>query len=189
MPLNGVFVHRMALCESEQVGSGTKIWAFAHVMADARIGTDCNICDHAFIESGASLGDRVTVKNNVLIWNKVTIADDVFVGPNVVFTNDLLPRVKFKHSEDEFLPTVVEEGVSLGANSTIVCGVTIGRHAMVGAGTVVTGDVPAFALAVGNPGRQVGWVCECGLRLPESLGCSCGRTYAESSRGLAPQRT
>jgi UDP-2-acetamido-3-amino-2,3-dideoxy-glucuronate N-acetyltransferase len=185
MPLDpSVYVHTHALCESESIGPRTKVWAFAHVMRDVHVGADCNICDHVFIETGALVGDRVTIKNNVLIWDKVTIEDEVFVGPNAVFTNDITPRVAFKRSPDEFLPTLVQEGASLGANSTIVCGVTIGRQAMVGAGSVVTNDVEAFGLVVGNPARRVGWVCECGRRLPESLSCGCGRRYTEGPTGL-----
>jgi acetyltransferase-like isoleucine patch superfamily enzyme len=180
-----VFVHEKALCESETVGAGTRIWAFAHVMAGAVVGRDCNICDHAFVESGARIGDRVTVKNNGLIWDKVTIEDEVFVGPNVVFTNDLVPRVAFKHSPEQFLPTLVRRGATLGANATIVCGVTIGEHAFVGAGAVVVADVPPHVLVVGNPGRRAGFVCACGERLPPKLACACGRRYRrERGRGL-----
>lgn len=172
-----VFVHEKALCESNRIGARTRVWAFAHVMPDAVVGEDCNICDHAFIESGARLGDRVTVKNNVLVWDKVTIEDEVFLGPNAVFTNDLDPRVAFKKSPDRFMSTTVRRGASIGANATIVCGVTIGEHAMVGAGSVVTKDVPDLALVAGNPARQRGWVCVCGKRLPPELTCTCGRRY------------
>ena len=174
-----VFVHPNALCESDDVGAGTRVWAFAHVMAGSTVGEECNICDHAFIESGARIGDRVTVKNNVLVWDKVTVEDEVFLGPNVVFTNDLNPRVAFKKSPEEFTPTLVRRGASIGANATIVCGVTIGEQAMIGAGSVVTRDVPAHALVVGNPARRVGWVCVCGARLREDLRCqACGRRYS-----------
>ena len=181
-----VFVHERALCESDRVGPGTRIWAFAHVMEGAVIGADCNVCGHAFIEAGAVVGDRVVVKNAVLIWDGVTIGDDVFVGPNAVFTNDLDPRAAYKKSRNEFLPTQVEDGASIGAQATIVCGVTIGRSAFVGAGAVVTADVPAHGRVVGNPARRVGWICECGLRLVDSLICECGcrLRYDDVSGGL-----
>lgn len=172
-----VFVHDKALCESTDIGPGTRIWAFAHVMEGARIGADCNICDNAFIEGGAVIGRGVTVKNNVLIWDGVTIEDEVFLGPNVVFTNDLTPRASIKKGREDFLSTVVERGATIGANATIVCGVTIGTMAFVGAGSVVTRDVGSHVLVFGNPARMVGWACACGLRLPESLACSCGRRY------------
>ena len=125
------------------------------------------------------MGDRVTIKNAVLIWDRVTIEDDVFLGPNMVFTNDLVPRVRFKTPPEGFLPTRVEVGASIGAQATVVCGVTIGRHALVGAGSLVRADVPPHALVVGNPARQVGWVCECGGRLESDGVCSrrCGRRY------------
>jgi UDP-2-acetamido-3-amino-2,3-dideoxy-glucuronate N-acetyltransferase len=174
---SSVFVHHKALCESDDIGSGTRVWAFAHVMAGACVGADCNIGDHAFIEGGAVVGQRVTVKNNVLIWDKVVIEDDVFVGPNVVFTNDLTPRSAFKKDRDEFLPTLVRCGATIGANATIVCGVTIGRYAFVGAGSVVTRDVAPHALVVGNPASVIGWACECGLRLAPDGACVCGRRY------------
>ena len=182
---NGVFVHERGLCESENVGSGTRVWAFAHVMAGATIGDDCNICDHAFIETGAVLGNRVTVKNAVLVWDKVTVGDDVFLGPNMIFTNDMRPRIKFKKDAHQFLPTVVEDGVSIGANATIVCGVTLGHDCFVGAGAVVASDVPAHALMVGNPARQIGWVCECGERLDDLLRCACGTGYQQTEAGLS----
>ncbi len=176
-PDPSVFVHEKALCESTDVGPRTRVWAFAHVMAGARVGAECNVCDHAFIESGAVLGDRVTVKNCVLVWDRVTIEDEVFLGPDMVFTNDLTPRVAFKKKPEDFVPTLVRRGASIGANATIVCGVEIGEQAMIGAGTVVVRDVPAHALVVGNPGRRIGWACACGQRLDDELRCSCGRAY------------
>ena len=172
-----VFVHERALCESDDLGARTRVWAFAHVMKGAVLGSDCNVGDHAFIESGARLGNHVTVKNCVLIWDKVTVEDEVFLGPNMVFTNDMNPRVAFKKSADGFLPTLVRRGASIGANATIVCGVTIGTNAFVGAGSVVIRDVPAHAMVVGNPARRIGWMCACGEKLPADLGCQCGRRY------------
>lgn len=176
-----VFVHEKALCESAEIGPGSRIWAFAHVMAGSRVGSDCNVGDHAYIEEGAVVGDRVTVKNHVMIWDGVTIEDDVFLGPNVVFTNDPTPRAAIKKDREELLPTLIRRGASIGANATIVCGVTIGEYAFVGAGSVVTKDVPPHVLVVGNPARPIGWACECGLRLTEDLNCSCGRSYVVSA--------
>lgn len=185
-----VYVHPSALCETAHVGPGTRIWAFAHVMPGAIVGAGCNICGHAFIETGAILGSRVTVKNHVLIWSGVTIEDDVFLGPGAVFTNDLNPRVGFRKGPGDLKPTRVRRGASVGANATIVCGITIGERALIGAGSVVVDDVPAFALVVGNPARRIGWICECGVRLPADLRCACGRRFdlAGEAEGLAPVR-
>lgn len=171
------FVHEKALCESSDVGAGTRVWAFAHVMKGAKIGEDCNIGDCAFIEAGAVLGNHVTVKNAVLVWDKVTIEDNVFLGPNMVFTNDMNPRAAFKKPPSSFLPTRVKAGSSIGANATIVCGVTLNTNCFVGAGSVVIRDVPAHALVAGNPARRIGWMCECGEKLPKDLKCTCGRQY------------
>jgi UDP-2-acetamido-3-amino-2,3-dideoxy-glucuronate N-acetyltransferase len=174
-----VFVHPQGLCESDDVGPRTRVWAWAHVLPGAVVGADCNICDHAFVEGRARIGDRVTVKNGVLVFDGVTIEDDVFLGPNVVFTNDITPRVHVRKRPDELLATTVRTGASIGANATIVCGTTIGAHALVGAGAVVTRDVPAYGLVVGNPARRIGWVCRCGTRLGDDLACrSCGRRFA-----------
>jgi UDP-2-acetamido-3-amino-2,3-dideoxy-glucuronate N-acetyltransferase len=183
-----VFVHEKALCESDDIGPRTRVWAFAHVMKGARLGSDCNVGDHAFIESGARLGNHVTVKNCVLIWDKVTVEDYVFLGPNMVFTNDMFPRVEFKNPPEKFLPTHVARGASIGANATIVCGVKLGEQCFVGAGSVVTRDVPAYALVAGNPAKRRGWICACGQKLPASLKCVCGRAYVlvDERRGLKP---
>lgn len=179
-----VLVHPAALCETEDVGPRTRIWAFAHLLPGAVVGADCNICDHVFIEGGARLGDRVTVKNASLVWDAVTIEDDVFVGPRVTFTNDLRPRIGFPLAPDAFVPTRVRRGATLGANVTIVCGVTIGEHAMVAAGAVVTRDIPAHALVMGVPARQVGWACTCGERLEPGRACRCGRCFTVDGDGL-----
>jgi acetyltransferase-like isoleucine patch superfamily enzyme len=172
-----VFVHPQGLCESDRVGPRTRVWAFAHVLPGAEVGADCNVCDHAFIEGGAKLGDRVTVKNAVLVWDRVTVEDEVFLGPNMVFTNDLAPRVGFRKARERLVPTLVRRGATVGANATVVCGVTIGHHAFVAAGAVVVDDVAAHALVAGNPARRIGWVCACGHRLGEDLTCACGRGY------------
>lgn len=150
------FVHELGLCESTRVASGTRIWAFAHVLPGAVIGADCNICDHVFIENDVVLGDRVTVKSGVQLWDGIRIADDVFIGPNATFTNDRFPRSKAY--PEEFPTTRVEEGASIGANATILPSLNIGRHAMVGAGAVVIDPVPPYAIVVGNPARIVGYV-------------------------------
>jgi acetyltransferase-like isoleucine patch superfamily enzyme len=126
----------------------------------------------------------VTVKNAVLLFDGVTIEDDVFLGPAVVFTNDLRPRAAIKRSRDELLPTLVQVGATLGAGVVVVCGLTIGAHAFIGAGAVVTRDVPAYGFVVGNPGRLIGWACECGTKLADDLGCVCGRSYKQESTGL-----
>ena len=179
-----VFVHAQGLCESETVGVGTRVWAFAHVLSGAQVGRDCNICDGAYVEGGAVLGDGVTVKNQVMIFDGVTVGDHVFLGPGATFTNDLNPRAHVKRTGDALLPTVVERGATLGAGVVVVCGVTIGEYAFVGAGAVVAKDVPAHGFVVGNPARQIGWACWCGLRLPESLRCTCGRSFTHEGDGL-----
>jgi UDP-2-acetamido-3-amino-2,3-dideoxy-glucuronate N-acetyltransferase len=150
------FTHPAGLCETAEVGAGTRIWAFAHVLAGARIGSECNICDHVFIENEVVIGDRVTIKCGVAVWDGVRIEDDVFVGPSVAFTNDAFPRSKVPRRR--LADTVVRERASLGANCTILPGITIGTAAMVGAGSVVTRDVPPFAIVAGNPARIVGYV-------------------------------
>jgi len=183
-----VFVHPMGLCESDRVGPRTRIWAFAHVLPGAQVGADCNLGDHAFVEGGARLGDRVTVKNAVLVWDRVTVEDEVFLGPNVVFTNDLAPRVGWRKAPEQLVATLVRHGASVGANATVVCGVTVGRYAFVAAGAVVTRDVADHGLVAGNPAARIGWVCACGRRLGEGLACACGRRYRliDETAGLAP---
>lgn len=151
-----VFVHPQGLCESTQVGPRTRIWAFAHVLPGARIGADCNVCDGVFIENDVVVGDRVTLKCGVQLWDGLRLGDDVFVGPNATFTNDRFPRSR--QYPAEFPKTVVESGASIGANATILPGLTIGSGAMIGAGAVVTRSVPPNAIVVGNPGRIVGYV-------------------------------
>ena len=180
-----VFVHPHGLCESSDVGRGTRIWAFAHVLQGAKIGNDCNICDHAYVENGVIVGDRVTIKNRVLLFEGVTVQDDVFLGPGVIFTNDLNPRASIKRSGTELSTTLVRRGATLGAGVVVVCGISIGEHAFAGAGSVLTRDVPAHAFVVGNPARVIGWACECGRRLSEGLACPCGLVYLLGDTGLA----
>jgi UDP-2-acetamido-3-amino-2,3-dideoxy-glucuronate N-acetyltransferase len=153
--MTDLFVHEKALCESDRVGAGTRIWAFAHVLEGAVIGADCNICDGVFVEGAAVVGDRVTVKCGVQLWDGVELEDDVFVGPNATFTNDPFPRSR--EWLEEFPRTVVRRGASIGANATILPGLEIGAGAMVGAGAVVTRSVPANAIVTGNPARIRGY--------------------------------
>lgn len=186
---DGVFVHPRGLCESEDVGAGTRIWAFAHVLPGAKVGAGCNICDGAYVEGAAVLGDNVTVKNGVLVYDLVTCEDDVFLGPGVVFTNDLRPRAHVKRGTEEMLPTLVRRGATLGAATVVVCGRTVGEFAFAGAGSVVTRDVPAYAFVAGNPARRRGWVCACGERLDADLRCPAdGSTYelVSEADGLRP---
>lgn len=150
------FVHPSGLCESSNIGEGTRIWAFAHVLPGATIGKDCNVCDHVFVENDVSVGDRVTIKCGVQLWDGVQIEDDVFIGPNVTFTNDIFPRSR--QYPESFGRTVIQAGASIGANATILPGLSIGRNAMVGAGAVVTRSVPPNAIVVGNPARISGYV-------------------------------
>jgi acetyltransferase-like isoleucine patch superfamily enzyme len=150
------FAHPDSRVETSEIGAGTRIWAFAHVLAGARVGSDCNLCDHTFIETGAVVGDRVTLKCGVQLWEGVTLEDDVFVGPNATFTNDPFPRSRKRPAQ--YARTLVRRGASIGANATILPGLTIGTRAMVGAGAVVTRDVPPLAIVVGNPAVVTGYV-------------------------------
>jgi acetyltransferase-like isoleucine patch superfamily enzyme/dTDP-4-dehydrorhamnose 3,5-epimerase-like enzyme len=150
------FIHERALCESPHIGKGTRVWAFAHVLPEARIGQDCNICDNVFIENDVHVGDRVTIKCGVQLWDGVTVENDVFIGPNATFTNDIFPRSK--KFPEKFARTIIRHGASIGANATILPGITIGQGAMVGAGAVVTRSIPPNAIVVGNPAKIVGYV-------------------------------
>src|SRR3954470_22259702 len=150
------FVHPQALCESSRVGIGTRVWAFAHILPAAAIGKDCNICDHVFIENDVVIGDRVTIKCGVQLWDGLRVADDVFIGPNATFSNDKYPQSK--RYQDKVLQTQIGRGASIGSGANVLPGLRIGARAMVGAGAVVTHDVPARAIVSGNPARIVGYV-------------------------------
>jgi UDP-2-acetamido-3-amino-2,3-dideoxy-glucuronate N-acetyltransferase len=155
LPDGGFSQHETAIVESPSIGAGTRIWAFAHVLPGAVIGADCNICDQTFIENDVRIGDRVTIKCGVQVWDGITLEDDVFVGPNATFSNDPFPRSGLHPAR--YARTLVKRGASIGANATILPGLTIGEKAMVGAGAVVTRDVPPMAIVAGNPARIVGY--------------------------------
>lgn len=186
---NDFFVHETAVVdEGAIIGKGTKIWHFTHVMSGAQIGENCGLGQNVFVGGRAKIGNNVKIQNNVSIYDLVTIEDDVFCGPSMVFTNVLNPRAEISRGIDEYRPTLVKHGATIGANATIVCGHTIGRYAFVGAGAVVTKDVPDYALVYGNATKVAGWVCECcekldfGLPNPnEGIGkaeCgNCGKKY------------
>ena len=186
-----VQVHESAYVDEPcEIGAGTKIWHFSHIMAGATLGKNCNIGQNVVVSSNVVMGSNVKVQNNVSIYTGVTLEDDVFCGPSMVFTNVINPRSEIVR-RDKYLCTLVRRGASLGANCTIVCPVQIGRFAFVGAGAVVAKDVADYALVVGVPARRVGWVCRCGDRLPftenERIDCaSCGNEYARRDGSIIP---
>jgi len=162
------FLHESSYVDAgANIGAGTKIWHFCHVMQDAQIGEHCNIGQNVFIAAGVRIGNRVKIQNNVSVYTGVTLEDDVFLGPSMVFTNVTNPRSHVPRRE-EYRPTLVRRGATIGANATVLCGVTLGEYAFVGAGAVVTHDIPAYALVYGTPARLRGWMCRCGERLPLS---------------------
>ena len=182
------FVHESSyIDDGAEIGKGTKIWHFSHIMGGAVIGERCNLGQNVVVMPGTRMGNNVKVQNNVSIYEGVEIEDDVFCGPSCVFTNVLNPRSHISR-KSEYRKTIVRKGASIGANATIVCGSTLGQFAFIGAGAVVTSDVPDFALMVGVPARRVGWMCQCGLRLELKGGrgdCpSCGAGYAEKDGKL-----
>jgi UDP-2-acetamido-3-amino-2,3-dideoxy-glucuronate N-acetyltransferase len=188
------FVHPSAYIDEPcEIGEGTKIWHFCHVMPRAHIGKRCNIGQNVFIASDVLIGDNVKIQNNVSVYTGVIIEDDAFLGPSMVFTNVVNPRSHVLR-RDEYLTTLVRRGASIGANATIVCGVTIGQYAFIGAGAVVTRDMPDYALVYGNPARIQGWMCQCGIRLAftqngevETATCTrCGDRYEKRGQSVKP---
>ena len=182
------FVHESSYVdEGAQIGRGSKIWHFSHVMGGAVIGERCNLGQNVVVMPGTRLGNNVKVQNNVSIYEGVEIEDDVFCGPSCVFTNVINPRSHVSR-KSEYQRTLVRRGASIGANATIVCGTTLGQYAFIGAGAVVTSDVPDFALMVGVPARRVGWMCQCGLRLElrnaAAVCASCRASYEEKEGKL-----
>lgn len=187
----GGLVHPLAIVdEGADVGEGTRVWAGAHIMPGARIGKDCNIGENCFVEGGVTVGDGVTVKNNVALYSGAEIRDHVFLGPSCVFTNVINPRA-FVSRKSAVQKTMVMKGATIGANATIVCGHTVGRYAMIGAGAVVTKDVPDYALAYGCPAKVRGWVCRCGVKLNfrngRALCPECGRPYRLQDNAAVPE--
>jgi UDP-2-acetamido-3-amino-2,3-dideoxy-glucuronate N-acetyltransferase len=178
------FVHESSYVDDgAKIGKGTKIWHFCHIMPGAVIGERCNLGQNVVVMPGTRLGNNVKVQNNVSIYEGVTLEDDVFCGPSCVFTNVVNPRSHVSRKA-EYQPTLVRRGASIGANATILCGVTLGACSFIGAGAVVRSDVPDFALMVGVPARRVGWMCQCGVRLQPREGraacVACGATYRET---------
>lgn len=175
----GIFIHPTAEVSADaNIGEGTKIWNHVQIREGCTIGKDCIISKNVYIDTKVILGNRVKVQNNVNVYHGVEVEDDVFLGPSMTFTNDFYPRAF--NSDWQITNTLVKEGASIGANVTIVCGNTIGRYAMVGSGSVVTKDVPDYALVVGNPAKQIGWVCKCGQKLNENFVCPvCNLEYGQ----------
>jgi acetyltransferase-like isoleucine patch superfamily enzyme len=193
-----IFVHPSAIVETDQIGEGTRIWAYTHVMKDVIIGPNCNIGEHCFLESGVRVGGDVTIKNGSLLWEGVHLEDGVFLGPRVTFTNDRyprsprLPQARTRYLDKRWLePTFVRRGASLGAGAIVLAGVTIEEFCVVGAGATVTRNLPANALVFGSPARVRGWVCRCGQRLALSSGIAmcleCNLTFIEAG-GLVEVR-
>ena len=184
------FIHETAIIdEPSDIGEGTRIWHFSHVSRNSKIGANCNIGQNAFIGSGVTIGDDCKIQNNVNVYEGVILEDHVFCGPSMVFTNVVNPRSEISRKH-EFKTTLVRQGATIGANATVVCGVTIGLYAFVGAGAVVTKDVPDYALVIGNPARRAGSMCACGEKLPDGewrdATCkACGRAYRMTDAAIS----
>ena len=184
--MSNYFVHPTSIVdENVEIGEGTKVWHFCHIQSGARIGEACSFGQNVNVSNNVRVGNGVKIQNNVSLYEGVELEDYVFCGPSCVFTNDLTPRAKYPKGRTGYKKTVVKEGASIGANATIVCGHIIGKWALIGAGAVVTSNVPAHALMLGVPAKRKGWVCECGEILSENLVCiKCGRKYRETGDGL-----
>lgn len=184
------FVHESAsIDEKVEIGEGTQIWHFSHIMKEARIGKNCKIGQNVYVDTRVRIGDNVKIQNNVSVYKGVTLKDYVFCGPSMVFTNIINPRSAYVRDIKEYKKTLVREGATIGANATIMCGITIGKYAFIGAGTVVTKNVPDYALIYGNPGRIHGWMCECGEKLKfvkeGIMKCKkCGKKYKKQKNGV-----
>lgn len=180
------YVHPSSFIDNDvEIGEGTKIWYFCHVQSGAKIGKHCSLGQNVNISNNVTIGNGCKIQNNVSVYEGVEAEDNVFFGPSCVFTNDLTPRAKYPKGRSAYVKTHICEGASIGANATIVCGITIGRWALIGAGAVVTSDVPNHALIRGIPARHAGWICECGSILNEDLICGkCGRQYIQNDKGL-----
>ena len=185
----GAYIHESSFVDDDvKIGEGTKIWHFSHILKNSRIGKNCVIAQNASIGPDVVIGNRCKIQNNVSIYKGVTLEDGVFCGPSCVFTNVYNPRASIER-KDEFKPTVVKKGATIGANATIVCGVTIGAYAFIGAGAVVKNDIPAYTIVVGVPAKPIGWVCECGVSLKDTkknkaVCSSCGKVYKVSKKSL-----
>ena len=184
--MEDLYIHPTSIVdENVEIGSGTKVWHFSHIQSGARIGKNCTFGQNVNVSNNVKIGDGVKVQNNVSLYEGVELEDYVFCGPSCVFTNDLTPRAKYPKGSAGYLKTVVEEGASIGANATIVCGHRIGKWSLIGAGAVITSNVLAHAVMLGVPARRKGWACRCGELLPKSLICTkCGQKYIEASEGL-----
>jgi UDP-2-acetamido-3-amino-2,3-dideoxy-glucuronate N-acetyltransferase len=182
-----VFIHPSAIIDDNvRIGSGTKIWHFSHVLSESKIGQNCNIGQNVVIGPDVSIGNKCKIQNNVSVYKGVTLEDGIFCGPSMVFTNIYNPRAEIRKM-DQVRPTLVKKGATIGANSTIICGNTLGRYCFIGAGAVVNKNVPDHALVVGNPAKQIGWACECGERLSDDLEClSCGKQFSKKAEGIEP---
>ena len=181
------FIHESSFVDDDvSVGEGTKVWHFSHIQKGAKIGNNCSLGQNVNISNNVKIGDGCKIQNNVAVYEGVELEDYVFCGPSCVFTNDLTPRAKFPKGSANYVKTLIKEGASIGANATIVCGNIIGRWAMIGAGAVVTTNVPNHALMLGIPASQAGWACTCGTILPTDLECNaCGRKFEKDGNGLS----
>ncbi|MBS6798849.1 MAG: N-acetyltransferase [Firmicutes bacterium] len=184
--MSDYFLHESSyIDDGVKIGRGTKIWYFCHIQSGAEIGENCSFGQNVNVSNNVKIGKGCKLQNNVSVYEGVELEDYVFCGPSMVFTNDLTPRAKYPKEGIEYKRTLLKTGATIGANATIVCGHEIGRWAMIAAGAVVTKNVKDYALMAGIPAKQIGWVCECGERLPKSLTClACGRKYVEVEKGL-----